>query len=352
MRIEKRSIVVLMVVLAMGLLCSAQESRSKDRQATSRSAVSASRRRATTQAPGRGAFPESARKMNIFRLRYQDADGMSRIIRTLVPPNEATIALDGMSQSLIVSATEERLEQIERVISELDVQPITSPDALQMIYRIYMLELPSDHLGLKFFSMMATGSAQLPPGQVLTAGNGNDVQIENFRQTPPTTAEGQWRFYIAGRAASYEPINRLTNSIPDCEIMELEWEEDTPVMPTTRVPPLPESLQTHLRKLLGEEMGIVGYWFGNLSVPGNAQAPIGPWTFDMEIGTTTREGEVELEITVVHHSQNDPAQSWQVLSNSIRGKIDRPVIIGYNRDNRGVQTMGALVIVPERSAIE
>jgi hypothetical protein len=176
------------------------------------------------------------------------------------------------------------------------------------------------------------------------------VQIESFHQA--ARGDERWQFAIAGRAASYEPIERLTKSISDCQITELEWEDDTPVMPTTRVPPLPTSLQEHVRKFLGEGTGIVGYWFGNLSVPGTVRAPIGPWVFDMSVDRSTQESQVELEITVVRETPGDPDQTWAILSNSIRGKIGQPVIIGYNRDNRGVQTMGALVIVPEPATVE
>ncbi len=332
MRIEKRLIVLLMVVLVPNLLCSAQESQR-------------GRRRTESQVTSPNATPESVREIRIFALRYHQADLLARIIIAIVPSHEATIAVDAVSNKLIVTAASDRLQRIESVIRELDVPPAGSSDAPQMMYRVYMLELPSKHLGLRPFSIMMMGSSQLPPDRVLTASNGNDVQIESFHQA--SKGEKRWQFRIAGRAASYEPIERLTRSIENCEIMELEWEDDTPIMPTTKVPPLPKSLQEHLRKFLGEEMGIVGYWFGNLSVPGEVRAPIGPWVFEMAVERSTQESDVELEISVVRESPGDPDKTWQILSNSMRGKIDRPVIIGYNRDNRGVQTMGALVVVPE-----
>jgi len=332
MRIEKRSIVVLMVVLVTSLLCSAQESRS-------------GRTRTESQVTRSNTTPENTGDMRIFALRYHQVDLLGRILAELIPNHEATMVADAVSNKLIVTATPDRMQQIQRVLEELYVPQGGGLDAQQMMYRVYMLELPSKHQGLRPFSIMMMGSAQLPPDRVLTAGNGNDMQIESFHQA--SKGEKRWQFRIAGRAASYEPIERLTKSIENCEIMELEWEDDTPVMPTTKVPPLPKSLQEHVRKFLGEETGIVGYWFGNLSVPGEVQAPIGPWGFEMSVNRSTQEDDVELEISVTREFQGDPGTAVQILSNSIRGKIDRPVIIGYNRDNRGVQTMGALVVVPE-----
>lgn len=273
---------------------------------------------------------------------------MGQIIATLTPSREATITSYNDSQKLIVAASPDRLRQIEAVISELDVpQASSEPEARQALYRIYMLELPSEHLGLRSFSISVKGSAQLPPERVLNAGLGNQVQIEKFYQD--ALDDGQWQFRIGGRAASNEAIEKLTEKIPDCQIMELEWEDVRPIMLTTRVAPLPQSLQEHIRKLLGDGVGIVGYWFGNLSVPGRVEAPIGPWVFEMSLDRTTQQGEVEFDIRVLRESLDNlrPGQSRQILSNSIRGKIDRPIIVGYNRDNHGVQTMGALVIVPE-----
>jgi hypothetical protein len=260
--------------------------------------------------------------------------------------HQVNIAVDGRSNLLIVTASSDRLAQIENVIQVMDVPQTDQAEVPQMIYRIYMLEQPSEHLGLRPFMITATGSAPLPPASVLNAGSGSQMQIESFRQVP-TMGKGLWQFSIAGRAASNEALANLTEKIPDCQISDLAWEEETPIMPTTRVAPLPESLQAHVDKFLGEGTGIVGYWFGNLSIPGAARAPIGPWVFDMTVDPTAQEGEAELEITVLHESYDESAVGWQILSNSIRGKINRPVIIGYNRDNRGVQTMGALVIVPE-----
>ena len=334
MRMRKHWIMVLIVLLIPGLLWSQEEPPTKPRRTSSR-------------ATPPGATPESARELRIFVLRYQQADQLARIIQVVIPPHEATIAVDGVSHKLIISASPDRMEKIGQVIEELDAGPVRQSDFPQMMYRIYMLEPPSKHMGLRPFSIMVTGSSQLPPDRVLAVGNGNDVQIESFHQA--AMGEERWQFAIAGRAASYEPIERLTKSISDCQIMELEWEDDTPVMPTTRVPPLPKSLQEHIGKFLGEEMGIVGYWFGNLSVPGTVRAPIGPWAFDMSVDRSTQEDQVELEITVVRETPGDPDKTWAILSNSIRGHITKPVIIGYNRDNRGVQTMGALVIVPEVS---
>lgn len=332
MRIRRHWLITIMILLIPGLLWSAENAQEQ----RPRAGGPAARPHVTSVSGG---------DIKVFALRYQQAEQLAVIIETLIPPSEATIAIDGRSQTLIVASPPDVMEHIERLVAALDAPTQAEPAARQVLYRIYMLELPSDHLGLRPFSLTVIGSAQLPPERVLKAGLGNQVQIERFSQVP--TMNERWQFQIAGQAISNEAIKQLTDMIPDCQVMELEWEDDRPMMLTTRVAPLPKSLQEHVGKLLGDGVGIVGYWFGNLSVPGTVRAPIGPWVFDMSVDRSQREDEVELEITVVDESQRDPDKIWAILSNSIRGKIGQPTIIGYNRDNRGVQTMGALVIVPE-----
>jgi len=322
-----------LLIVSLGLLLVAGVSQSMAQSPTPSSPV-------PTPAQRQEASPSKTTEMRIFTLEHYPMDQLAELLSDVMRGRAVTIVLDERSNRLIVKAFPEDLAQIENAIRALDVPNARGPQAQQMMYRVYMLELPSKHLGLRPFSIMMMGSAQLPRDRVLTAGNGNDVQIESFSQH--FVVEGLWQFAIGGRAASNEAIERLTKSISDCQIMELEWEDDTPVMPTTRVPPLPESLQEHIRKFLGEGTGIAGYWFGNLSVPGTIRAPIGPWVLQMQVDRSTQENEVELEIAVVRGGE-----ARKILSNSIRGMIERPVIIGYNRDNRGVQTMGALVIVPE-----
>jgi hypothetical protein len=42
----------------------------------------------------------------------------------------------------------------------------------------------------------------------------------------------------------------------------------------------------------------------------------------------------------------------EILSNTIRAKVGKPIIIGYNRESYGTRKMGAMVIVPEADIIQ
>ena len=39
--------------------------------------------------------------------------------------------------------------------------------------------------------------------------------------------------------------------------------------------------------------------------------------------------------------------AYSILSNSIQGKVGKPIIIGYNREVSKVRTMGAMIILLE-----
>jgi len=45
-------------------------------------------------------------------------------------------------------------------------------------------------------------------------------------------------------------------------------------------------------------------------------------------------------------------QNNEILSNTIRAKIGKPIIIGYNRESYGTRKMGAMVIVPEADSVQ
>ena len=86
--------------------------------------------------------------------------------------------------------------------------------------------------------------------------------------------------------------------------------------------------------------------FGNLSSPGEVEAPIGLWTLRLK----TRSGQasdVLLEIEVNQNPQYVMDTPTAVLSNSVQAKIGRPIIIGYNRDVYRTRTMGAMVVLLE-----
>jgi len=292
--------------------------------------------------------PESTREMKVFAFDYQEAGRLAETIRMLVPSREATIAVDQVANHLIVATRPDRMKQIERVIRELDVRPVDEANAAQMLYRIYMLELPPEHENFKPFAMVLEGTGHMTSAQLLSIAQEAGIQIESLSHEPEDETWQKWELVIEGRAASNEAARQMLEQIPESRMKELRWDNETVVPPAIQGATLPSQLGQHIHQLLGPSARTVGYWFGNLSVPGKARAPIGPWLFDMEVNGSTQEDQVELEIRVESDWQSGDT-AWQILGNTVRSHITKPVIIGYNRESHGTRTMGALVIVPQES---
>jgi hypothetical protein len=244
------------------------------------------------------------------------------------------------------------MKDILQVIAELDQANVNVQQTQYLTYRVYMLELPSKDQNLKPFSVLLERSSQLPAGQVLNAAKEANVQIGAFLQDNRWMEDDKWGLVIEGRAASNDALGQLLTKIPDSQVRELRWDDDTftSAVPAAQVSALPGQLQEHIRKFLGAEVQAVGYWFGGLSVPGNVEAPIGLWKIEMK--TQSEQGaDLTLEVRVSRESHLRFVPGIQLLSNTIQAKVGRPVIIGYNRDSYGTRVMGAMVILLEADTL-
>jgi len=202
---------------------------------------------------------------------------------------------------------------------------------------------------------MLERSSPLPSVELLGALKDKELQVGGLYQEGQGGRDENWQVAIQGRAVSQEVIKRVVEKIPGSQVKELEWNDETfsSTVPAAQVNRLPPQLQEHLRKFLGEEIRTVGYWFGSLSSPGEVKAPIGPWMLELRAGSERRPdqaGDLALEIEVNRESHISFVPSARILSNSVQGKIGKPIIVGYNRDSYGTRTMGAVVILPEADA--
>lgn len=155
-----------------------------------------------------------------------------------------------------------------------------------------------------------------------------------------------------------------------------------------------------LKNLLGENLLVRGYWFGNTSLPGECSAPIGEWKLElnafepeplqilgegmsmgmggMGIGgmgmggmgmggmmggmggmgggmmgapgtgeNANRPRNPEFKMNIILMEGDAP-----ILSNTVNARIGRPVIVGYTRKIRDNFIPGALVVIPEADFLE
>ncbi len=310
---------------------------------------------AATEPSGRSdAGPVQTR---IYSIRYYPISQLVAILKTVIKGQDVQIVADERSNSLIITAPRAYVPQIELLLKQLDVPNAPASQIRNLMYRIYLIELPSKDQNLKSFSLVLERSSPLPSAQLLEALKDKDLQVSALYQEGRDggNEEGNQEVAIEGRAVSEEAIKRVVEKIPGARVKELEWKDGTlaSTVPAAQVDRLPSQLQGHLRKFLGEEIQTVGYWFGTLSSPGEVKAPIGPWVLELRANSehqSDQAGDLVLEIEVNRASHVSFVPSRRILSNTVQGQVGKPIIIGYTRDSYGTRTMGAVVILPEADA--
>ena len=280
----------------------------------------------------------------IVKVKYYPINELGDLLRTL-SQGEVTAVTDERSRSLILTASQKRMDQMLRLIQELDVPTMEAQQSEFLTCRVYMLELPSKGQSLKPFSMLLERPSPLPSGEALSAAKDANVQIVTLLQREE---DDKWNTIIEGRAASNDAIQQVLAKIPNSQIKELKWDDETftAAIPAAQLSRLPAPLQEHIRKFLGDEVQTVGYWFGNTSIPGDLNAPIGPWRLNMK--TQPGQGtDLVLEVRVIRESPIPFVNETQLFSNTVQSRVGRPLIIGYNRDSYGTRVMGAMVVLLE-----
>jgi hypothetical protein len=331
----------------------------------SRQYIELATERSTTIPPLR--TPQSPRskiptEMRIFRLRHIDAVDMASMVDNVFM---IQVYADERLNNIIVNARPEQMGSIENLIEASDVpdpEASTLPDVQNLVYRVYMFEIASGDEGMKPFSLILQAPPEVSTMQLLDAARANELQISGFCLSDERDRDGKAEILIQGKAASHSSLKQIVyTEIPESRIKELNWDDAetfTNEIAAAQYTQLSEQMQKHIAKLLGDDIRTVGYWFGNSSIPGEVQAPIGPWTLNLQFDTESDhmlELGVEVELpreihnfdTRLGRQQND-----EILSNTIRAKIGKPIIIGYNRESYGTRKMGAMVILPEADTVQ
>lgn len=289
--------------------------------------------------------PGDDRDMRVYHLQSAVADVVVGILENVIDEEEIIVDYDDRTNSVIVAGPPARMDMIGTVIAALDkATPLT-----QMMYRVYMLELPPEDPNLGSFTLVIEDSKEFLAEEIMLAIEDAHLHIGAIRQR--RLSNGRAELTIQGGAPSNEFVTRITEDFPDAKIQELRWEDDsfTVTVPGAQATQLPGPLQEHIRRLLGQGTQTVGYWFGDFSLPSTVSAPIGPWQLSLTAQLEPGDQEVTFLIRVVREAPGG-GRGTNILSNTVRSRIGKPIIIGYNRDRYGTRTMGALVILPEEDA--
>jgi len=296
--------------------------------------------------------------MKIYQLKYADADNVASLISSLF---RIKSNIDLRLNRLIVIATQEQLESVENLIEAMDIpgpEASSSRDGQNLVYRIYMFETSSGNESMKSFSMILRTTTHVSSQELLDAAGDKDLQISEFLQSNDFN-EPEVEILIQGKAASNDSLKRMISELaPKSHIIEMKWDDDETLTNNIAAAQLPDQMKKHIHKFLGNDIRTVGYWFGNSSVPGEIEAPIGPWMLRLELNTES-DRDLELRVDVKIPERNyefkkrlGREQSDEILSNTIRAKIGKPIIIGYNRRSYGTRKMGAMVILPEADMVQ
>jgi hypothetical protein len=302
----------------------------------------------------------------IFMLKHSPAENLAEIIRNIF--NLDAVYSDGRSNQLILTATPEQMDDVQALIEKLDVedsQSAAGPAVENLVYRVYMFEIPSKDKDLKPFSMILRTFAQMRSTALLDVAAAQKIQVSDFvigdEQGGGQDGEREVDILIQGKAPSNESIKQMMENITKSQIRELKWDDDetfTRSIEAAHPSRLPAQIQRHIRNFLGEEIETVGYWFGSSSVPGQIEAPIGPWMLHLEISPESdRTLELRVEVRVPEEMSRFDRQlgrerSDEILSNTIQARVGKPIIVGYNRPSYGTRKMGAVVILPEADTIQ
>lgn len=299
--------------------------------------------------------------VKIYQLKYADAENVASLIKNIFRIDSGIVY---RSNSVVVKATPEQMESIENLIEAMDIADPEAPssrDAQNLVYRIYMFEASSVNEAMKSFSMLLRTTTHVSSQELLDTAADKDLQISEFLQSNDFN-EPDVEILIQGKVTSNESLNRMVSGLaPKSNIIEMKWDDEetfTNNIAAAQYTQLPEQMQKHIRKFLGNNIRTVGYWFGNSSVPGELEAPIGPWMLRLELNP---ESDRTLELHVEVHVPEEIShfdrrlgreQSNEILSNTVRAKVGKPIIIGYNRQSYGTRKMGAMVILPEADMVQ
>jgi hypothetical protein len=296
----------------------------------------------------------------IVRTQYFPSDDLERFIKDIF--RIGSVYSDRRSNQLVIKTKKKQMKDIAALIAKLDIPGsglATTGEALNVISRIYMFEVPSKNADMKPFSMILQTTDRFSSTELLKAAKSENLQISEFHLDGERHEEQQKEILIQGRAVADESVKEMVDSIPGARVKELEWsdcETFTQNIAAAQYTQLTEQLQKHIRKFLGDNIQTVGYWFGNSSVPGEIEAPIGPWKLGLSL--EKRDSNVDLRINVgvpegmsdLNYQLGDYRRS--ILSNTMTTKIGKPIIIGYNRQSYGTRKMGAMVILLEEDTVQ
>jgi type II secretory pathway component GspD/PulD (secretin) len=118
--------------------------------------------------------------LRMYPLKYCPADQLYRILQNVIDGPNVRLAIDDRSNVLLVTAPRQQLERIDGIVSKLDVPTERGAETPQMMYRVYMVELPSKVEAMKPFSLVAANSSNLSAADIVQAAENTKIRLTNL----------------------------------------------------------------------------------------------------------------------------------------------------------------------------
>lgn len=324
-------------------------------------------------------------QIRVFPLQYAPVEQILPMMQKLFS-GKLNIFPHPTNQGLIVVGDESGFKLFESVLKTLDTPPIEADpiETADMALRVYAIEnqpLPNDDKVVEDFSMEIISDRSVNLSDIYSL-NDESYEISRLIGDPDNNS-----FQLIGVGFEKGAALKLQERVSHIDglkvsIKQIEANDASRSTEPSKVE-IPVNVQGTLRSLLGDGLYVTGYWFGNTSMPGTVEAPLGDWKLVMESADGQDDG-FRLDVSVFENRTgftfNPPrppnpnlqgegnGQSddliWNgegfsrrryvglseqlILRNAVTGRIGRPIIIGYNRSESGKVRLGALLIIPER----
>lgn len=122
--------------------------------------------------------------------------------------------------------------------------------------------------------------------------------------------------------------------------LTLSKEQDLSLSPEL----LPKDVQESLTKLMKGTPHIIGYWFGDLSIPGTIEIPLGKWQLQILTDHAHNQGET-FQIELRAQDKNKGFAQRPILANTFMAEVGKPVILGWGQGDE----IYSIVLLPEES---
>ncbi|MBZ0254861.1 hypothetical protein K8I31_02280, partial [bacterium] len=223
-------------------------------------------------------------QIRVFPLQYAPVEQILPMVQKLFS-GKLNIFRHPTNQGLIVVGDESGFKLFEEVLRTLDTKPL-EPEPIQtadMALRVYAIEnqplQDADKIAVERFVLEIDGEGNLNINRLLSLTNAS-FSIDSLNQVKENTYVVEMHGYEKGISGKVCTLIEEELGVP-VSLKQVDVKGETDELNLQSIP-IPSNVQPTLKNLLGSNLYVTGYWFGNTSMPGTVEAPLGDWKLVME----------------------------------------------------------------------